>query len=80
MNMSISIEQMRLLQLTHRAAQHPKTQAEDAHVSKVESGLEESIHFGFEEEIVEGVEIDVAGGRASRKEGSPLPPVKVFVV
>ena len=78
--MSISIEQMRLLQLTHRAAQHPKTQAEDAHVAKVECGLEESVHFGFEEEIVEGVEIDVAGGRASRKEGSPLPPVKVFVV
>ena len=66
--------------MTNRAAQHPKAQAEDAHVAKVESGLEESIHFGFEEEIVEGVEIDVAGGRASRQEGSPLPPVKVFVV
>ena len=65
--------------MTNRAAQHPKAQAEDAHVAKVESGLEESIHFGFEEEIVEGVEIDVAGGRASRKEGSPLPPGKVFV-
>ena len=66
--------------MTNRAAQHPKTQAEDAHVAKVEGGLEESIHFGFEEEVVEGVEVDVARGRASRKEGSPLPPVKVFVV
>ena len=64
--------------MTNRAAQHAKAQAEDAHVAKVECGLEESIHFGFEEEIVEGVEIDVASSRASRKEGSPLPPVKIF--
>ena len=60
--------------MTNRAAQHAKAQAEDAHVAKVECGLEESVHFGFEEEIVEGVEIDVAGSRSGGKEGSPLPP------
>ena len=76
---NISINQGFTIYVTHRATQHPETQAEDAHVAKVECGLEESIHFGFEEEIVEGVEIDVASGRASRKEGSPLPPRKVFV-
>ena len=28
----------------------------------------------FEEEIVEGVEEDVSGGRAGREKGGPLPP------
>ena len=62
----------------HRPAEHAKAQAEDAHVAKVESGLEESVHLGFEEEIVERVEIHVACSGAGGKEGGPLPPAWIF--
>jgi hypothetical protein len=44
----------------------------DARVSEVEAGLEEARHFGLAEEVVDGVQEDVAGGGARGEEGHPL--------
>jgi hypothetical protein len=59
----------------HGATHKTEADTKHCHVAKIKRGLKQSIHFGLEEEIVEGVEVDIASCRASREERCPLPPI-----
>lgn len=39
-----------------------KCQTEQGHMSKIESCLEKSIHFGLEEEVIKRIKIYIEGG------------------
>eukprot|EP00962_Isochrysis_galbana_P007105 scaffold1908_cov104-Isochrysis_galbana.AAC.14 len=62
-----------------RAAHESEREAEDAHVAKIEDGLEEARHVRLDEEVVEGVGEDVASGGARGEEGGPRPAVVLVV-
>ena len=74
------VDKHRRAQVPKAAAHEPQTQAEHCHVTEIERGLnwirkeqkyknylEKSVHARFEKEIVNGIEIHVAG-RGSRRE------------
>jgi len=57
------------------AAQDSQRQAEQRHVAEIESRLEQSVHFGLEEKVIDGVQVHISGRRSGRKETGPLPSV-----
>lgn len=65
--------------VAHRAAEQTKSTTEQSHVAEIEARLEQSIHFGFEEVVVGGVDVNVARGGGGGEEGGPVPAV-VFSV
>jgi hypothetical protein len=49
--------------ISNGTAHDSKRHAEQGHVAKVESRLEQSIHFRFEEEVIERVKVHVESRR-----------------
>lgn len=58
-----------------RAADDAERTGEQRHVAEVERRLEKAVHFGFEEEIIERIDIDVDRRGSRRHEAGPLPSV-----
>ena len=56
-------------------AENSEDEGKHGAVAKVERGLEQAEHLGLEEEVVDGVEIDVKPRRRACKEACPMPAV-----
>jgi len=49
------------------------------HVTKIECSLKETRHFRFDEEIINGIEINITSCRTRREERNPLPTIILSV-
>lgn len=86
------VDKHRRAQVSETAAHEPQTKAEHCHVTEIERGLnqirrfkiaknylEKSVHARFEKEIVNWIEIHVAGRGGSREKRRPVPAVVLGV-
>mmetsp|Transcript_6973 Transcript_6973/g.17839 ORF Transcript_6973/g.17839 Transcript_6973/m.17839 type:complete len:442 (-) Transcript_6973:471-1796(-) len=74
-----SFDKKRATNVADCAAHHRQPKAEEEHVAKVEDRLEESRHFGLEEEVVDRVDEDVHRSARAREERRPRPPIVLVV-